>query len=982
MLSHLQLALASVAVAALKHKGTVLGPNDPDHFHIFPGQLLFDEHIDDFVSMAGNGTSPSNQHRQTSYAKDSHSMLLSRQARIAHDTSKTTSGIHLPTSLLKTSPARSKSTSDFTGGQSSSTNATVDRKDRGAIAAKTCQVGIDGCKPMCWWLMLTSDASSSVCPLFEHPLRACGYSSPDNRLPAASPSPLDGVVGTLRAGASASEVGDRVLELSTGMDNLPAETNQTCAMALSLVRREVSEWWAEVQLRANASRLSAELDAAIAQSRAAVETKSGQVEALAVISELLPRAEALPGHYLAERVNAAQTLEERLEKIPAVQTELKEAMEDAQMAIASEDMRAIDEAEAWLTVSIGKASRLPMNDPIPVAKQVRQRLSNVRSALLVMQQAIFDGNVSAYTKTLMPGSIISLREAVALAASHNVTRGFHTAQRILARLEVLEAAVDASENATRFGQEIMDTVGLKGEDNLREATRLLNRSIGHALKLGLAKDESTTDAVATIEALRYTKHARIALHDAVMRGQDVLELNRSSLSDDAEEVAERELMSRVAWGEDVGLVRGLPVARRIASHLSVVESAKEHMLRALAVGNLSWSEGSGEEEAITELASAIKGCQNASITGGISAAEALLSKLSGRKIARSALAEARGMAASAVESRSGERHAAAALNASARVAARAGLDDDAYVARAQAAQLRDFGALHQHIRRLLAHEQPVPGSVPHVEMNDSRPATVFNRTGLRVDVFPFAPNSEDDGDADFEEHIQALAESMAEAQAQGVVDPAMERQLAQVRRMRDAYNQMSNATSVANIVLATESRSGLQDVIVVLTAAVAAAQESGLTLGVPSAEQLLDRIRHLSPAQAELDAAALEANVSMRTASGMNHALERLHNALGECDALDGLCIGARVAAHAYDQLTDVRGSYVALKAAVVQGTLALQNEEGEEAAIMGLSMAVEDATRSGINRDLPAALDLLAELRHMNVQHDEMQTAESELDS
>lgn len=960
MLLDLRWVFALVAVVAFKHKGTAVGLNESGHFHMFPsvGQHLLDERIDDFVSKAVHGRSGFKERNGT------HSMLIGRQTRIGNSTSKTAAHRRSPKGFLKLPPT----SASVAGGQS-------------LLAAKTCQVGTEeGCKQMCWWLMLTSDASSTVCPLFEHPLRACGYLTPEHRPPAAGISPLDSVVGALRAGATASEVGDRVLDLTNHMDDLPTETNETCAMALSLVRREVSDWWVEVQLRANASRLTTELDAAIAQSQAALETRSGQKEALAVLSELLPRAEALPGHYLAERVHAAQALEDRLEPIPAVQEELVEAIEDAHKAMASESMRAIDEAEAWLTVAVAKASRLPMNDPIPRANQVQERLTDVRSVLFALQQATVDGNVSAITKTLMPGSIISLREAVELAAAYNITRGLRTARRVLASLEVLEAAVDASENATRFGQNIINTVGLKGEHNLRVAASLLNRSIGNALRLGLENDESTTDAVATIEALRYAKHARIALHDAVLRGRGVLELNRSSLSDDAEEVAVRELEARIAWGEDVGLVRGLPVAERIASGLSAAQAAKERMVMALAVGNSSWLAGSGEEEAIAELASAIQGSHAASVTGGIPAAEALLSKLSGRKVARSALAAARGMAVGAVESRSGERHAAAALNASAQVAARVGLFDDASAAQMQAGQLQDFGALHRRLQGLLSHAQQEPGPLPRVETNDSRPNTVFNRTGLRVDAFPSVPNSEDDGDADFEEHIQALAEAMAEAQAQGVVDPAMERQLAQVRRMRNAYDQVSNATSAAKASLATETRPGLQEVVVMLTAAVAAAQESGLALGVPAAERLLERIRSLGPAQAQLDAAALEANVSIRTVSGMNHALERLHDAIGACDVLDGLCIGADTAARTHERLIDVRGSYVALKAAVVQGTLALQNEEGEEAAIMELSMAITDATEAGVNRDIPVALDLLTELRHMNTEHDDMQTVESEL--
>merc|ERR1719198_230412 len=101
----------------------------------------------------------------------------------------------------------------------------------------------------------------------------------------------------------------------------------------------------------------------------------------------------------------------------------------------------------------------------------------------------------------------------------------------------------------------------------------------------------------------------------------------------------------------------------------------------------------------------------------------------------------------------------------------------------------------------------------------------------------------------------------------------------------------------------------------------------------------------------------------------------RLNSAIAKCEEL-------QIKHHmpqAYtirDRLNLVKTVYVQMKAAIVQGQIALSREQGEEAAIKELKEAADAARDAELYRDLPVTLDLLQELVHMNAEHQKVAQA------
>ena len=149
----------------------------------------------------------------------------------------------------------------------------------------------------------------------------------------------------------------------------------------------------------------------------------------------------------------------------------------------------------------------------------------------------------------------------------------------------------------------------------------------------------------------------------------------------------------------------------------------------------------------------------------------------------------------------------------------------------------------------------------------------------------------------------------------------------------------------------------------------------GLTLGVQGAKTLLDKLNIIQPARDELMAASLQANVSMHTVSGMDASIVRITEAIELNKKLE-LFAEIPKAERLMAALLKLKKAYVDVKAAVMQGQIALKQESGEEAAIVELNAAIEAADEVNLHKGLPVAVDLLNELIHMNAQHQQLQAA------
>lgn len=831
---------------------------------------------------------------------------------------------------------------------------------------------------------MTDKDGSLSCPLFERPLVTCGYPgyvAEEERAEGESADPMDCAVELVRKQVLGDDVDYYVAELESCVGSLPETVNSTCRMPLGLLRAEINDWKTEVSLKARAQVLGKQLVGAITEAKAALESMTNQEEAINTLSGLLKTAEELPGHYLADKIRTARGYLDRLAPIPAVREELESALTEGRTAMSEQGLFAVNAAIIWLRSAIHKAEKVELGEPLPIAKHLLDDLTELKSVMLELQDATFDGNVSLGTKSEMPQAIRGLRSALTLTAGitaeHGLTKAIDVAEGVLTKLEEMQGVVEALDNSTRNGQTILTVPGYKGRVELQDAVHELNSTLETADELDLNDRPEASSALETLDALSYSLNARNALHAAVQHGRQVLTGNRTSPTDDAEEEAIAMLEPAIAWGEEVGLHNGLPVAKALVLKLQNVESAKEKMMQALAHGNASLTARTGEEEAIRGLGQAIAVYRDLGISGGTAPARHQLRLLAARKVARSTLVRATEMANTSLTTRTGEDDAINALNASIHEAERAGLTADASIATQTLGQLEEFAAVDHQLEEALARTTPEPPPTttlpPEVADPEAGVNVTFNRTGVRTADLPDVVVAHDDGDSNFTEHIDALEHAIEEGREEGVVDPRMERQARQLRSRQSAHDMMQAAILQGQ--LAITNKTGIIDAIINLTTATKEAEETGLTLDVPRAEELLNTLNTIKPARDEMYEAILQANVSIHTVSGMDVALARLNAAIGVCRTLD-LNKWIPRAEELRDELTKVRAAFMHLRAAVMQGEIALEAEEGEEAAITELEQAIDEADRLDMHKQLPIAVDLMHELAHMNAEHQRMQAA------
>lgn len=836
-----------------------------------------------------------------------------------------------------------------------------------------CQSGTDDCKSMCRWLKMTDRSTGTSCPLFEWQLKACEYTPPEDRVDSSGEEPLDCAVNLMRTFVLASEVNEYVTNLDECINGLPDRANATCHVALGLVRNEISDWRKEAKLKEDAGVMRKELQQAASDAQEALDTKTNIDEMIATLTELLERSEELPGHYLVEDVHTARKYLDKLAPIPAVREQLEDALADGKEAFTTVSLFRVKEAIVWLHVAVAKATKFDIGPPTEEAAETLDNLVVLKQALVDLNSAIFSGNVSSGTKSNVPEAMGKLTSSMQRCRDAGLTNEMAEARNLLAGLEEMNSAVIAEQNATGIGEEILETAGNKGLENLKKAGNQLNTSVSRAQELGLGDNASTAEAVATLDKIMYTRHARASLQAALARGREVLSQNGSELSDNAEETAQKLMDPAIEWGEEVGLVNGLDVANDIVSKLRIAESAKENMTLSLAQGNTSLQSKTGIAKAIAMLEAAIEGDSSAEIDAGVNTARRQIEQLKALLAAQEGLAAATRAAKEAFRTRDGFDDAIEGMQAALKTASHAGLDEEVELGEDQTEKLGNFveasNAAEEAFAKELSDREPV--TPPPIE--DIEPYTVFNRTGLKVQDLPSVASGDDDGDDDFDEHIAALSVAIDRAKRRGLVDPGMQDKLEQMVALKAAYEQLEEALSTGSKAL--DEKQGIATAITKLTSALEEAHEMGLELDVPKASKLLDNLSVIQPARDEIQAAILQANVSVSAVSGMDAALVRLNKAI-EVNKQLGLFAKINEAEKLGARLLEVKKCFVALRAATMQGEIALQTEQGEEAAITELNAAIEASDKIDLHKGMPIAVDLLHELMHMNAEKQQLQAA------
>lgn len=836
-----------------------------------------------------------------------------------------------------------------------------------------CQAGTEGCKSMCRWLKMTDRSTGATCPLFEWQLKACEYTPPEDRVDSSEEEALDCAVNLMRTFVLAAEVTEYVTNLDECISGLPDKANATCHVALGLARNEISEWKKEAQLKEDAGIMRKELQQAASDAQEAFDTKTNIEEMIAKLTDLLERSEELPGHYLVEDVHTARKFLDKLAPIPAVREQLIEALADGKEAFTSVSLFRVKEAIVWLHVAVAKATKFDIGAPTEESAETLDNLVVLKGALVDLNSAIFSGNVSTATKSNVPAAMNKLTTSMQRCRDAGLSNEMAEARTLLSGLEELNSAVLAEQNATGIGTEILETAGNKGLDNLKKAGNQLNSSVSRAMDLGLGDNASTAEAVATLDKIMYTRHARAALQAALARGRGVLAQNGSELSDNAEEEAQKLMDPAIEWGEEVGLVNGLDVANQMVGKLRRVESAKENMTLALAQGNTSLQSKTGIAKAIAMLETAVEGDSSVEIGAGVSIARRQIEQLRALLAAQEGLASATRAAKEALRTRDGYDDAIGGMKAALKAASHAGLVEEVELGEDQTQKLGEFVAASNAVEEAFAQELSDREPVTPPPIEDIEPITVFNRTGLKVEDLPAVASGNDDGDDDFDEHITALNVAINRSKRRGLVDPAMQDQLNQMVALKAAYEQLQGALSVSSKAL--DEKEGIATAITKLTSALEEASEMGLELDVPKASSMLNDLSVIQPARDEIQAAILQANVSVSAVSGMDAALLRLNKAI-EVNKQLGLLSKINEAERLGAHLLEVKKCFVALRAATMQGEIALQVEQGEEAAITELNAAIEASDKINLHKGMPIAVDLLHELMHMNAEKQQLQAA------
>jgi len=846
---------------------------------------------------------------------------------------------------------------------------------------------------MCRWLKLTEkdggsdedvDASGAgKCKLFEWTLKSCGHERDSEES-----DPIDCAVDYLRVSVVENEVVDYVNRIDHCLAGLPKGTKKKYQVAINLLTKEALSYREEVQLRANATALSSRLKDVSAQAKVALEAHISEEKVIHDLEAVLVDAERLPGHYLVNDIHEARQYLEQLSPIPPVREELTMALQEGKAGIdvaALESHAPRELGGLWplivrLNVSVAEATELGIGEPLPEARKILAQLVEIRTKFQEFRTAMFQGNVSLGTKLGMPAAIAKLKETLPWAEEEGLVQGLARGHWLLDNLEKALAVLQGLKEATESGQAILNETGTVSVKKLEAAVKELNSSLVLAHNVGVGGHDIGTAAQDTLDDLEYVDEAREALRRSVAHARMVIEVNRSDLSDDAEEKAVDELKPAMAWGVELGLL--VESAEEAKVELEKIEDSKSNMIQSLALGNASWTAKVGEQNAISVLSSAIDQNEATNVSAGVAEAKRLKAMLEARFTAKNNLKSAEDVGKGALDTGDGLLDAAHGLNKTMIVARKQALNEQVAIAQsmldALLAAWKQQQEMEEAKRNQPSIEEGQEGELDVPDVEDHQAKGMFHRSGYRPLDLPDPENSMDDGDDDFKEHLKVLSAAIHKAHRHGEIDPDWEVRYTEIETMQHAYQMLEMAIDDGETAMKTKET--VENSIEELTTAIGLAKDAGMELRVSEAEELLVLLLRIQPARDEFEAAMLQANISYHTERLMGNALVRLEAAVSTCQELD---IRDRMdeSKEMMELLTELKRTHTDLKAAIVQGEFALNTEEGEEAALGNLDKALKVAKDVDLQRDVPVALDLDMELDHMNDEQGHLADAVSPYD-
>lgn len=848
--------------------------------------------------------------------------------------------------------------------------------------ARTCEVGQQHCKSFCRWLKLTdkdfdvTTASKGGCPLFDWSMESSGYTAPSARK-LLVPEPVDCATDFLSRNVHRDDVGTYVLQLEECMVGLPQEDSEEYGVPLQVVANGIAGWKKEETVREGAALVELQLQAAIEQGRKAFWAKSNEAEAVGNLSGAMRKAKSVDGHYMIDDIRTSRELLEKLQPIVLARKGLADSEMHGRLALEVKLERRVSSAILMLNVSIASAESMGIGEQAASAQHVRDDLVSMQEVMDQMQAALFQANVSARTTLHVSAAIERMNATMARAKAANITTELPEGHRLVVELKEISGAKDTLKDAANRARAALDSDdhGRQGLADFLEVMHSLREALAGATRLHLTS-RVTAEAVRMMASLEESKAARQALRTATFHGHAVV-LDPSTLNFTSENAAIGELSGAVSWAEHARLEHGMPIARELLKMLSALRDAKVRMTNALAVGGASLRATAGEEDAIEVLSRSLREAKALNMTAGTFRAKEQLRSLRQQVDARDALEDAVGKANETLRTKAVQPTAVSDLNASIAQATRSGLTVEVIVAQQQ---LERLGALKDALDDIhVAIEVNAPMRVTPQLASVSDHQRAVNVTvpqpdaELKVTDLPEVPGSRDDGDQDFEEHIRRLNRSIATAKHYGLVDPEMLEQVAQLQKLQDAWDMLNTSTQEGQAALKT--RAGVYKASVHIEDAVRLAERAGLKVGVKKARHVVEDLLALPAVKNELEAAMLQGNISLDLRTGIHDALVRLNGALGDADRL-GLVGKEKKAEKIRDALMSVNEAWLQLRAATVQGTVALRLEHGEDAAIDALEEAIEEAVSAGLNSETPAAKELLGELRHMNAAHVSIESA------
>lgn len=612
--------------------------------------------------------------------------------------------------------------------------------------------------------------------------------------------------------------------------------------------------------------------------------------------------------------------------------------------------------------------------------------------------ALAIGHQALETKKLEADAIASLEDAMAEAQSiggHFVNDDLERARQLIEELEPLPALRRVLDEAMARGWESVSS----SPSRLDEAVELLVISVREADKVGLT-GEPLPAARALLSNATALRNARDELRASVLDGNVTLATQANAGDDIAR------LEAAISQAEMVGFRTGLPDAVRLLGKLRQAQDARQELADAVAQARSAMSEGSPEEghtdselpvehPAEVRLEAAVAAAQPLGLSGPW--AENLLSQLEGRVQARADMVEAVTAGRRILGENSSELVSprGAKVVAQLEAAVKSGQDVALSAEVAPASELLDRLVAAKSVQEDLEAAMSLGNRTMHAETGDR-------------------------------EAIKVLSSALREARGANVTGsvPEAEELLLRLQHHRDARRDLDAAVAASKSAQLT--RQGGPQAERALEAALARAEELGLTSVAAAARAQLDRIRVLAHAEEALERARrgpcnvtcmqeVNATIARARALGLDDgslvdafkgvvaassAEERLQAAVaqGRAAAVAGTEVPEAVAVlraaattaewhekrsgHPSGSLPTARQLLTELSAygpakaeldlALVQANASLATSIGTEDALVSLHHAVADARRLNISHRVPetaASLERLTSVARARVQ-------------